>query len=354
MFYKEKELSDIDKFNTYAITIKQTKKNGKEFLYEKKYYTDVNTSISYIFGSIFNDIFIIESNYRKAGLKLWNRNKHLYIIFKKNNKCLIDTEKDFYLKDKIIFENAKKKRKCLGLIANELKKPSEFIRSKYRTDDLNDILKNQSETHRTKTQCFGNHEVNSIFKDSEAILLCGSLNDTKANSIYSKYFLKNEQLSEDELFYAHKIAMNGYEKEGKSFIDYILSLPKLPFQFERVDVLVRKLNKIENPVQVVSFKGERFKLYSKNNNVVFQNEKKAENTVEILANGKVKTENIQKIPISQFNLFFLTIKNLDKQLAFAGYKTGECSICGRELTDKKSILNGYGKTCAEKHNLKWF
>jgi len=36
-----------------------------------------------------------------------------------------------------------------------------------------------------------------------------------------------------------------------------------------------------------------------------------------------------------------------------GHKTGKCTFCRRRLTDERSVIVGYGPTCAENNHLPW-
>ena len=153
-------------------------------------------------------------------------------------------------------------------------------------------------------------------------------------------------------------------------IDFILSLPTLPFKCENYKLLFSILDNIrskqinQNPIIRLKLKNQdgkeeeiEFSFYSVDNSI-YKNQiriKKSNlNICDISRNGKVIPEentidngrNKNITPILQF--FYRITENTDglnQAILSYGRETGKCSVCGKALEDERSIAKGIGPIC---------
>ena len=209
--------------------------------------------------------------------------------------------------------------------------------------------------------------VESQFNDFQAFHICKGIRDKHA--LYTKY-LKNS-ISDEDIFIAHKTAMEALKKYGKDKINLLFSLPELPFKsdnFKRLfSTLDKRKNQNENQIVRLQIKNHKdeFEVYEvsfvvqdslkKINEIRIRNTTKNIEIADISREGKVlpkenniagKNKNIT--PVLQF-FYSITMsdENLKQAILSYGIATGNCSICGRELTNPLSKIKGIGPTCEQ-------
>jgi hypothetical protein len=220
-------------------------------------------------------------------------------------------------------------------------------------------------SHRQKrTLYFEDSKVETVFSDFEANSICMGLDDRHFRHIARKYFNTNEQLA-DEQIEVHSIAMKALEKYGGKALLFFISLPPLPFKAVNATQIFSELdkrrNKQEFPILRISFRNvhnqiEKIQIayYAEKSKVgrirfddvlSVKNRSTGQQLFCVSRGGYVVPERNAKeiIPVLQVFVRFST----DTTQAFLNYglETGECAICGRELTDPESIRLGIGPIC---------
>jgi len=73
--------------------------------------------------------------------------------------------------------------------------------------------------------------------------------------------------------------------------------------------------------------------------------------------GKLTLRTGEYVPVSELEGLPELLMEADADFIAAagrhGRETGECSFCGRELVDPRSVFVGYGRSCAEHYGLPW-
>lgn len=227
---------------------------------------------------------------------------------------------------------------------------------KYGNDEYLTTIKFQGEILKSK------------FNDFQAFHICKGLKNQQF--LYDLY--SNGRSTLEHRYKAHQLANSTLEKYGKAQVDFILSLPTLPFKTERFNVLFSKLDKMRYNIELPSL---RFTIKDTSNNDqnieveflvqngnVYKNQLRVRNTstnqtmFNISREGKVKLEdnlngtykNRNITPVIQ--LFYQMSKNeyeLNNAILAYGIASGKCSICGRTLTDELSKLEGIGPICKQ-------
>lgn len=241
----------------------------------------------------------------------------------------------------------------------------------------------------------------TCFEDIEAVSLCaGVTNNAKPRYIWRKFF--HGTATPEEIFYAHRIALKLKEKYGDDFLNFCMALPPLPFKYGDVSQVFSELDKatdkLDNPIiRFLSTDAERFitlQTVNDNDNInieaykdlghdnfrrtdekhkfslTFYTEKQygsviLRDTDSIILKDVSKGKKIARIyrdgTFLPFDDALLTKPVISLFLKFAqnpsmmtinyGFETGECSYCGRELTDQTSLKVGYGFKCARNYGL---
>ena len=271
------------------------------------------------------------------------------------------------------FDKLYSKQKTIGLLKrNTLFQNKEDFTKKFNiknnyNEDILDTLKNEYGNGRVREIIdFEGKIIESQFSTFQAFHICKGLKNQRP--LYNKYI--NNKFSQEDKFKAHQLANDLLKSKGKVMIDFILSLPTLPFKCENYKLLFSILDNIrskqinQNPIIRLKLKNQdgkeeeiEFSFYSVDNSI-YKNQiriKKSNlNICDISRNGKVipeentidngKNKNIT--PILQF--FYRITENTDglnQAILSYGRETGKCSVCGKALEDERSIAKGIGPIC---------
>jgi hypothetical protein len=209
-------------------------------------------------------------------------------------------------------------------------------------------------------------ELKTIFSDFEAYSICSGLDDRHAKHLSREFFKKQEQ-TESEQFEAHTIAMAALEKYGSKTLSFIISLPPLPFKAVNATQIFSELDKRRKkqdfPILRITFKNDKnetekiqISYYAekikngrrRNDNVLtIKNRTTGQNLMRVSRNGIVFPETNAKQIVLVLQVFIRFSNDPKQTLLNYGLETGECSICGRELTDAESIRIGIGPVCRQ-------
>jgi len=203
----------------------------------------------------------------------------------------------------------------------------------------------------------------SVFSDFEAFSICYGLENSYARKLARDYFKRPNE--EHDIIEAHRIAMNTLERYGAELISFVMGLPPLPFKaFETNQIfalLDKQVGNSTKPILRVAFQDNNknneklvltflqndseIKSIYDQNSVTVKNKTTGKTIMIISRDGTVIPQSQEKniIPILQlFARFSYDYKTI---IFNYGLQTGECSICGRTLTDPDSIKIGIGPTC---------
>ncbi len=148
--------------------------------------------------------------------------------------------------------------------------------------------------------------------------------------------------------------MKAYTKYGGYVLSFLLSLPELTFGNQNSKLLTKRFSyqgeipslkiRIQNGTEYfMSFHEPRKRVGKASTVATVYN--KAKRIVEghLTMQGYLEAR-IQSEKVS----LHLFVDNLKKPTTiFSGVELGRCIYCNQELTDNKSLRNGYGRDCAE-------
>lgn len=217
-----------------------------------------------------------------------------------------------------------------------------------------------------RTLTFEESEIETVFSDFEAYSICMGLDNGHAKHIARNYFKTNEQV-DNEQFEAHSLAMSALDKYGGKTLTFIISLPPLPFKAVNATQIFSELDKRRKkqdfPILRISFKNSKnqtekiqisyyaeklVKGRKRNDNVLtIKNRSTGQQLMRVSRSGIVIPENNAKQIVPVLQVFVRFSKDTKQTLINYGLETGECSICGRELTDSESIRIGIGPVCRQ-------
>lgn len=246
--------------------------------------------------------------------------------------------------------------------------PSDFEQlNPFEVDEQEIITEGDRFSNRQKrVVTFQGSEVETVFNDFEANSICKGLDERHAKHIARNYFKTNEQ-TENEQFEVHSIAMYALDKYGGRTLSFILSLPPLPFKavdaaqiFSELD---KRRKKQDFPILRITFKNAKnrtekiqISYYAeksdfgrkRNDNVLMiKNRSTGQQLMRVSRSGIVIPENNAKQIVPVLQVFIRFSRDTKQTLLNYGLETGECSICGRELTDSESIRIGVGPVCRQ-------
>ncbi|MCW3107912.1 MAG: hypothetical protein JWQ09_2418 [Segetibacter sp.] len=272
------------------------------------------------------------------------------------------------------------------------------------TSQLHNVFLNPTYRFELKERQFEDGIIQTHFEDWEALsFLAGITNVSKARLIWNKHN-DNENLTDDEIKFAHTLANELREKHGDEILNFLLACPPKPFQVDNVKELFSDLDlakdKIESPaIRFLASKDDKFlkimyKTYGVDKpeyvlikdtrageyftperhkfSIAFWVEKKDNKVVkrdtEIIVLRNVTTGHTlahitrsgQFIPQKNayitkpvISLFFRICKDTKTFIINYGLDSGNCSYCDRELTHPTSIKRNYGKKCGQDRSLPW-
>jgi hypothetical protein len=217
-----------------------------------------------------------------------------------------------------------------------------------------------------RTITFQESAVETVFSDFEAYTICMGLDNRHAKHIARNYFKTNEQI-EHEQFEAHNIAMSALDKYGGKTLTFIISLPPLPFKAVNATQIFSELDKRRKkqdfPILRITFKNAKnqtekiqISYYAEktekgrkriDNVLTIKNRTTGQQLMRVSRSGIVIPENNAKQIVPVLQVFVRFSKDTKQTLLNYGLETGECSICGRELTDSESIRIGIGPVCRQ-------
>lgn len=313
---------------TYVFT------NEKEF--EELFYKVITTTIeskamSILYGKIKSSITVdfmidnidyeltIPTNYTVTGSYKPQINSVPSRIIHYN----LETHKEYYLK--------------------ELSKIKEHFLNKTSNINLVHLVDNQFEN--STTRIIGRNQ-ETIFDDETAIKIC-----KKIQTPHIRTLLESPRSKITEL---HEIAMDCYKRYGGHVLTFLLKLPILKFATQNVSVLKAFVNN-KGLIPTYRFKCGNssciLKFYEKKKydpctfkSVVFFDAISSVEIGKVTFNGKITH---REAPGSQITLFRNNFINGQLHCEVA---LGNClnPSCNHPLTDPRSLIAGYGKTCAEK------
>lgn len=276
---------------------------------------------------------------------------------------------------------------CLALliVSNKLKAGNiEKLKKKYTISEITkkefneknpfekDILETLKEDYANgiilKKISFENDFLESEFTDFQAFQICRGIKNKE--HLYNKFdFNKHD---DKDVFEAHSIAMKLLKDKGKNIINFILSIPPLPFKCDNFKILFSSLdkrrNQNENPVVRLKIKNHENATeeieysFLMEENTKYINQIRVRNKTTntelfdvnrdgiVIPKGNIRENGINKNITPILQLFYRITENetgLKKAIISYGIETGQCSICGRTLTDNSSKMKGIGPICEQ-------
>lgn len=196
--------------------------------------------------------------------------------------------------------------------------------------------------------------------DFTAITICDGLKNQDAKNICKRFY--NGDIDEQLITQAHKIALETIDRYGKEVVLELIKLPKLPFKALNFHQVFTELDKkrgqvldpsirilVNNEPIHISF----YKQDDKGRKILYKNivEIRNRNTREVLfkltRQGDCLPQSSNKGIIPMIQTFVSYSSDLNKHILHYGLVTGECSICGRPLSDPESIRIGIGPICRQ-------
>mgnify|MGYP000037535516 CR=1 FL=1 len=225
--------------------------------------------------------------------------------------------------------------------------------------DILSLTKNgiDFEKRKIERKKIGNEFIDTIFSDIEAFSICLGAEENKLRNIANDFF-KGEIPSDSNLILAHNSSMNAFQRYGAEYLALVLSLPKLPFKavdakqiFSELDIRNKNTT---NPAFRIIINDKKYliKFYEdlpnnfKSKEIAIIQDKTSRETIFYLSRaGQIlPNQNVKNI-IPTLTLFLRISTDPRTHILNYGLETGECSICGRKLTDPISIKKGIGPIC---------
>lgn len=234
----------------------------------------------------------------------------------------LETHKEYYLK--------------------ELSKIKEHFLNKTSNINLVNLVDNQFEN--STTRIIGRNQ-ETIFDDETAIKIC-----KKIQTSHIRTLLESPRSRITEI---HEIAMDCYKRYGGHILTFLLKLPILKFASQNVSVLKAFVNnkglipayrfKCGNSSCILKFYEKKKSDPSTFKSVVFFDAITSVEIGKVTFNGKITH---REAPGSQITLFR---NNFINGQLYCEVALGNClnPSCNHPLTDPRSLIAGYGKTCAE-------
>lgn len=212
------------------------------------------------------------------------------------------------------------------------------------------------ENRISEYRLIGGKFIETKFTDFEAFSICLGTENSSLRKIAREFF--KGIISDKSLVDAHNSSMSALQKYGEEYISLIFSLPPLPFRafdakqlFSEMD---RRKEVTERPIFRILIDEKKYILkfhedYSKDfisNEIITVKDKITKQTVFYISRtGSIfPMQDIKKI-IPIISIFVRNVADFKTYVLNYGLESGECSVCGRTLTDPFSIRMGIGPIC---------
>jgi hypothetical protein len=245
--------------------------------------------------------------------------------------------------------------------------PNEYKKENSNSEYLVNYLLTPLSKPEVKSQIIniGEEQFETYFNDFEAYSVCLGLINRRAKTIARDYF---EGALTNTLLEAHQLAMEAVSKYGFALIKHLIKLPELPFRAPNVNRVFHEFDKQSQGGHIPSFRiaftnidGKKEKLLitfyklesedetSFNSNIIrVYNKSNNQTQFCVSRNGLILPNPKSKAILPAIEVFTSFSQDPMKMILHYGIETGECSVCGRPLTDSQSILIGIGPICHEK------
>ncbi len=211
---------------------------------------------------------------------------------------------------------------------------------------------------------FNDSFTDSFFTKNQIIHIANGVAEKNITDLVVK-LQKKENISNSQWIFLIQSTENLLEKYGPDLILNILNMSPLPHAIGKVHNIFNVINTlsktIQNPVirlrnegavfilEPLVIKNDRFKNILKISRKDQQG--KSITVGHIGSNGHFLKHSEYTSPIiPTLQLIIKWNSNMKESIAYFGLKTGECSLCGRKLTDKTSIKIGIGPICRQNMN----
>ena len=278
-------------------------------------------------------------------------------IFSSINKKITKEEYDIILETHNRLKKNSIKSNQLDILPEEfnLKNPFEIETLKIMNQTVD------FDNRENRVVSFENSTVESFLTDFEAFSICNGLKDNYYKKLSQKFFSGVKDC--ETLFLGHQMAMQTIEKYGRKLMFYLINLPPLPFKATNSHQIFSELDKkksmTSNPVIRLLFDDKKiqFSFYKNpdsktgeyySNILVAKYRGKTKDILFLMSrDGRIipQSKNLNVGPI--INTFISYSKDLGSRIINYGKETGECSICGRILSDTESVRLGIGPICRD-------
>ncbi|XOV94276.1 MAG: DUF6011 domain-containing protein [Bacteroidota bacterium] len=218
-----------------------------------------------------------------------------------------------------------------------------------------DPFRNRESTKRT----YLGKSFESVLSNVEAAIICGGLENRRLQDLSRKFYEGN--LNVEEVIELHYAASVAHQKYGGKLLSFCMSLPKLPFKafdatqiFSEMDKrksrgfpVIRLLikDRISEKISIAFYSYNSPKGRIRNTEVLEIKDQRNKRMMMISRDSRIVIQRTDLNFKPILEMFTRFSKNPRKMIINYGHETGECSICGRKLTDKESVRRGIGPVC---------
>ncbi|MEY2702967.1 MAG: hypothetical protein RLY43_1605 [Bacteroidota bacterium] len=268
------------------------------------------------------------------------------------NKKLTENEIEKLIEHHKSYSSKKKSSKII--VRNEITKDFEvanpFLSQVSNLYQKNNLANNDDNSGKNNFQ----------LNDFTAFAICDGLQNLEAKYLCKRF---NSGDIDDELISAaHQLAAETISRYGKETILELVKLPKLPFKASNFHQVFSELDKKrgqvldpsiriivnEIPLHISFYKEEENGNKSIYKNIIIVRDKlRKQELFKMTRQGDCipKYNSAGIIPIIQ--TFVSYSSEIHQHILHYGLVTGECSICGRPLSDPESIRLGIGPICRQ-------
>ena len=350
-----------------TLVLEDLKSSGIKFIKFRDTINAITSSKNLKNWKLDSEMFSIDFTENRLFKNIWND------ITYREFKNLLD-EENLNLSESLLLGNFIYKNRFQQIVVNNRTENEDMIIHEnidnQFQEEIIDTLKDEygKEKVLKEIQLPNGEILYSKFNDFQVFHICKGLRDQRP--LYNR-FLQDKHTEEDTIK-AHKLVNKLLERDGRAIINFLLSLPSLPFRSDNYITLFSKLDNLknngnENPVirliieTVNGMEKIEFSYYSENQ-TFYKNRIRISKRIkgrslpvcDISRDGIVlPQENIQKEGLNKnitpiLQLFYKLTQNeegMNQAILSYGRETGECSVCGAELSNEESLRRGIGPKC---------
>lgn len=196
-------------------------------------------------------------------------------------------------------------------------------------------------------------EVHDVFSDIQKVKMLEGMESGHARNL-AKSFFAERKWNDRDLNDVNQFVGKALKRYGYTLLQKLIDLQRMPTHLKNVTrVFTFFEKKYFSKIRISLDENNEFVVENNSNSDTISCFKSGKKIHEVKKDGSLKSNTDYKRFDPTLALFIAFINDPIDQIVYFGADTKRCSFCNLPLEDPKSLAVGYGKQCAETHDIPW-